>query len=640
MVPTPYILTQEGRITGDDYVISHKDDHESYISGFWKGGEAKEWKGKKEITGQLFIVHVSKEKRGKGEGKRLMEAGIDYMQKKGAEYFVTRPNEASKKILAKLVEEGTIAPEIESSPRSLHVYQIPKSAKPKPTSKLIKGREITLSLANGEQRRGQFAVVELEDVLASHNELSFSSSEGYPLNSKGQNINDRNYSDDKLAQERVRENARNLDPYRMITTSRTPSGSPIVAGEKINGKWIVVSGNNRTMSSKLAAQRFPEKHLRYNKALREEIASFGIDEVALDGFKSPFLVRIDYGFPAFQTQELAKYNQSTMKGKRGIDKTIERSNSLRENPLCATRIPQMIDEYERMSDFYADPRAQKNMLDALLQCHLITEQSIPEYFDSGYFTSAGKDLVESVLAGVILEKQALKASEIDGVKQARQVVVYAIPALIVNSTLSGDANLIKHVNEAILYINEVRSSKLPFDQFINQGALFSETVYHPWSIYLSRLMAQGQRKFKQAIASFNESMKRSSGAALFADQVVTADEAFEAYVIDVIPIKEVQLIRDNEDWLFIGDFGASIVYADRRSKKMNDFIQILHYNKSTGEINELIKEGDKGYKAEYGIALRKAKHRQSQHKKTLGANSKIMLAKAKKRKKLKLLQLT
>ena len=407
---------------------------------------------------------------------------------------------------------------------------------------MVLGKHITLSMPNGEKRRAQFAIVELGEVLASHDEQTFAPSKGYPTNTQGQNINDRNYADDQLAQQRVQDNARNLDPYRLLTTSRTPSGSPIVAGQLLADKWIVVSGNNRTMSTKLAARQFPENYKPYKEALKSELSAFGIKAQMLTKFQQPFLVRIDYDFPAFETRELAKYNQSTMKGKRAVDKTIERSNSLRENPLCKTRIPNILDEYERMSEFFNDRIAQKTMLQALLQCNLITEQSIPEYYDDGYFTNAGKELVESVLAGIILDKAALKAAERDGIKQARRVVVYAMPVLIENSTLEGEANLVRHVNDAILYINTIKSSGLPFDQFINQGAMFEKHKFHPWAIYLSRLMSLGQRRFKAAIKSFNSSIKQSAGAALFADQAVSAQEAFAAYVIDPLPEKEKQLI--------------------------------------------------------------------------------------------------
>ncbi|KGE86432.1 MAG: hypothetical protein ACE362_27405 [Phaeodactylibacter xiamenensis] len=507
----------------------------------------------------------------------------------------------------------------------------------------VLGKKIILSMPNGEKRDARFAIVELDSVLASHNELTFAPTPGYPVNEQRQNVNDRNYEDDAAAQERVRDNARRLDPYRLLTTSRTPSGSPIVAGQQIDGKWIVVSGNNRTMSTKLAASRHPENYKAYVDALCEELEAFGFsttgkteridcqngkliylptgDDFSINNdayqFRQPLLVRIDYGFPAFQTRELAKYNQSTMKGKRAVDKTIERSNSLRENPLCQTRIPAMLDQHERMSDFYADRTAQKQMLEALLQCNIITEQSVPEYYDEGYFTNAGKELVESVLAGVVLEKAALKAAERDGIKQARRVVVYAMPVLVSNSTLPGSANLIPHINDAILYLNEMKASGLPFDQFINQGALFSEKAWPPQAIYLSRLMSQGQRKFKRAIKAFNESVRRNTGAALFSDENVTPEEAFQAYVIDHIPAEEARLIEAYAnapnppksrypDWLFVGNMGGSTVYADRRKRKNDDYLSIAHLNPYNGEVTRLIKPTDKDYSQDYELVYQLA----------------------------------
>ncbi|WP_421948030.1 hypothetical protein [Phaeodactylibacter xiamenensis] len=531
----------------------------------------------------------------------------------------------------------------------------------------VLGKKIILSMPNGEKRDARFAIVELDSVLASHNEQTFAPTPGYPVNEQGQNVNDRNYEDDAAAQERVRDNARRLDPYRLLTTSRTPSGSPIVAGQQIGGKWIVVSGNNRTMSTKLAASRHPENYKAYVGALCEELEAFGFsttdkteridcqngklvylptgDDFSINNdayhFRQPLLVRIDYGFPAFQTQELAKYNQSTMKGKRAVDKTIERSNSLRENPLCQTRIPAMLDQHERMSDFYADRTAQKQMLEALLQCNIITEQSVPEYYDEGYFTNAGKELVESVLAGVVLEKAALKAAERDGIKQARRVVVYAMPVLVSNSTLPGSANLIPHINDAILYLNEMKASGLPFDQFINQGALFSEKEWHPRAVYLSRLMSQGQRKFKRAIKAFNESVRRNTGAALFSDENVTPEEAFQAYVIDHIPAEEARLIEAYAnapnppksrypDWLFVGNMGGSTVYADRRKRKNGDYLSIAHLNPSNGEATRLIKPTDKDYSKDYELVYQLAEEdgAELKPKKPLSEKTKRLLKKA------------
>ena len=127
-------------------------------------------------------------------------------------------------------------------------------------TKLLKGRQIEIILPNGEKHKAQFAIVEMDQILASHNEHTFADTVGYPVDSRGHNVNDRNYHDDKNAQARVVEMARDLEPSILVTTSRTASGTPIISTE-----GIVVSGNNRTMSLKLAASDYPEQYEEYKK---------------------------------------------------------------------------------------------------------------------------------------------------------------------------------------------------------------------------------------------------------------------------------------------------------------------------------------------------------------------------------------
>lgn len=188
------------------------------------------------------------------------------------------------------------------------------------TGHMLYGKKIRIKLANGEERSARFAIVEMKDILPSHNPRTFSSRKGYPLNSSGDNINDRNYTDDLNAQSRVLGYAKELDAIRLVSNSRTASGTPILAGDKFNGKWIVVSGNNRTMSLELAKEDYPEKYQEYVETICEEWGAFGFEtgacaKDAVVGFRQPILVRIDYDFPAFRTSELAKYNQDTKKGK-------------------------------------------------------------------------------------------------------------------------------------------------------------------------------------------------------------------------------------------------------------------------------------------------------------------------------------
>lgn len=448
------------------------------------------------LTYQIFV-----KRNGKNKAERLVEVKSEAAVNKNIQEY-------AKGELIKVLLDGTRR----------------NTKQPQPQNILL-GRKITLELPNGEQHQGQFAIVELDNIKASHNERTFANTVGYPTNKNGDNINDRNYSGDKAAQGQVAEYARNLKPSRLITTSRTPSGTAI-----IDENMIVVSGNNRTMSAKLASEDYPQKWQAYKQFLKEEIDAFGFSDTNIDTFKKPFLVRIDYDFGEYKTANMAKYNQATTKEKRPVDKAVELSNILMEQVSCQTNIPAIFDKFENMSAFYANAAAQKELLTMFLQCNLITEQSKPRYFNEGSFTQNGKDFIEAVLSGIVLDKSAILNADKDGVKRFRKTVVYALPVLMVNKSLQKDS-LIEYVGDAINYQANIVGSGLKFHDYINQGQLFGGSTVDTKAIYINRLMNMGQRIFKVAIGKYNDNRKNSGGGLFGASEQSNADEAFNQYII-------------------------------------------------------------------------------------------------------------
>jgi hypothetical protein len=425
---------------------------------------------------------------------------------------------------------------------------------------ILKGREIQISMPNGEKRNAQFAIVELDNVIASHDEETFHSSRLYPKNSAGNNINDRNYKDDTAAQKAVMDYARELEPERLITTSRTPSGTPIVTKD-----GFVVSGNNRTMSLKLAAKSYPENYKEYVKFLAEEIEAYGfakewgdkllkgeriefrpshIKEVTIDfAFPHPVLVRIDYDFPEYTTQELAKYNKDTKKSERPIDKAIKLSNILIENPRCSDIIAETVGEYETFSEFYANMVSQKRLAKNLLECNLLTDQEMPAYFSDTTFTETGKEFIENLLASLILNRDALLASEQPGVKSIRGKLITALPVLMKNASLP-EGNLKKYFNDAVIFQQKMVASGLSFVDFIRQRNMFGET-YDRKTVYVNRLIDSGKIKFKQAIEGYNTAILRNQGATMFGDKP-TIDEIFNHWIVGNIDETDKKLIKSSD----------------------------------------------------------------------------------------------
>jgi predicted ABC-type ATPase len=426
------------------------------------------------------------------------------------------------------------------------------------TTKLLKGRNIEIILANGEKHKAQFAIAELDEILASHNEHTFADTVGYPQDSRGHNVNDRNYKDDKNAQARVVEMAANLEPSILVTTSRTASGTPI-----ITEPGIVVSGNNRTMSLKLAASDHPEQYLEYKKFLAEEIMSFGFEQligtnlllgspIFVDGssfhdshsitFEKPILVRIDYDFPDYSTFELAKYNKETKKAERPVDKAIKLSHILSDNQGLRDSVANIVGEFETLSDFYASRSEQKHLMDILVEASLITEQEKPAYYspESG-FNPTGKDLVELLLSSLVLQKETLQATEMEGVRKFRATIVTSLPVLVKNDSLK-HGNLVPAINSAIEIAVKIHTSKLSFMDYMAQLDMFAAPPTRKAAI-LYCLLESGRNTFKKAIELYNQSVLENEGTSLFENIQLTPDEIFEKRIAYAIDKKDLEVVE-------------------------------------------------------------------------------------------------
>lgn len=399
------------------------------------------------------------------------------------------------------------------------------------------GKEISLKMPNGESRRAKFAIVDLDNILASHNEKSYGNTIGYPIDANGENVNDRNYTGDVNSQAKIVEFAQNLEPDRLITTSRTPSGTPIIT---IDG--IVVSGNNRTMSLKLAVSDYSDKYFEYVAFLNEEIEAFGMKLSDIDAFNRPILVRIDYDFPAYNALELSKYNKDTKKSERPIDKALKLGKMLESSEKCTSIISGIVGKYETFSEFYSNRNDQKQVKDTLVDCNILTTQEIPSYFGETGFTEQGKELIENLLAGLVLSKDALTASNEGGARIFRQTIITSLPILTANKALP-ENSLNDALNEALIMQSKMSSSKSTFQDYVSQIGMFGEQTSVE-GMYLNRLLASGRNNFKRSIEAYNSSVLENQGESLFGEKP-TKEEIFDAHIKNKIDIKERKVIESS-----------------------------------------------------------------------------------------------
>jgi len=427
-----------------------------------------------------------------------------------------------------MTDVGTIRPEFAANLRGSDEY--------------LRGKYDVMFMPNNERRKVQFVVVPMDDIIASHNELTFASSDGYPTNEDGSNINDRNYTGDKSAQAAVQMYAEDLQPERLIQASRTEEGTPVIS---LDG--YVVSGNNRTMSIKRAAKLHPDKYEAYRRFLVTDALSFGIDadkmRKYIDTVDKPILVRVDYNFPKYKTLELSKYNKDPKKAEASIDQAIKLSQILQSEERCNEIISDIVAQYELPSDLYKNVYDQKRLGKTLVDCNILTQQELTKYIDSktGIFTRTGKEFLEQLLAAMVLKRDALIAADQDGVRNLRNKMITSLPVLIKNKQL-GDDSLIPALNNAIILENNFKRRDLDFANYINQLALFDEGTLDRKAAIINRVLNLGRNKFKKAFEKYNDTLAQNqSGAGMFGD-APDANEAFKGYFESLLEPKELQLI--------------------------------------------------------------------------------------------------
>lgn len=380
---------------------------------------------------------------------------------------------------------------------------------------IVKGRERVLLIGADERRTSLFAIVELDSIIASHNEKSFGTSKDYPLDDKGNNVNDRNYANDKNAQAKVKSVAQNLEPNMIISTSVNPSGTPIISKD-----GIVVSGNNRVMSLKLAKSDYPEVYKNYVKVLKREIDYGGYggrinlyDLAQKNIFESPILVRIDLDFKEYNSAELNKYNVVREKSEKAIDKSVRISKLLQNNEGCKNKLIDLINEQEVVSELYKNISSVARFKSILLECELINENDISALFSKGTLSEQGKLIYRTILLSLVLNEDSLEISQSDGIKVFTKNVVNAILPLIKNKSLS-KGSLIGFVNDSFLIQNDlVNGGFKHLNDYIKQSKLGFEEVKTDYknkkALIINEVVNSGFSKLKNTLIRYNNSMEKN-----------------------------------------------------------------------------------------------------------------------------------
>lgn len=330
------------------------------------------------------------------------------------------------------------------------------------SSRSVAGRKKTVTLPDGSKIKCHYKIVEADAPTASHDETTFAPTKGFPTTEDGKTINDRDYQNDKDAQESVLRIAAGFNSLAL-------DSPPIVTKD-----GIVISGNNRTMSSKLAAKNGTDK--AYLEDLRDMIDEYGLEESDLTGFKNPRLIlEVDEEHKgSYTTEEFAQFNQNTKKTMNNIEKAVKLTKTLNKQKIQS--IASELSEYDTMGELYANAKSCQRFVSKLIAAGIIGDNEKAQYCKSdGTLNDTGKDFVETVLVGSVLNEDNIRKLDSSGGKRIRQKIVRAILPLIENKGNGNEYSFNAELNTAVdiaVTVAKDHETYKTVDDYLAQGSLF------------------------------------------------------------------------------------------------------------------------------------------------------------------------
>ena len=298
----------------------------------------------------------------------------------------------------------------------------------------IKGSANAITLADGQVLTGFYYLVECGTVLPSHNSLNgFAQSEGFPTDTNGHSVNDRDYLSDMDAQKTTRQIADNYDARALQ--------SPVV----VSPDGIVLSGNGRTMAGELAAHNGTDS--AYIGHLNRFCGCYGFTSEQVATFSHPRIVFVIAAHLEYNATTFARFNAQDTKRMNKTEQAIKYGKTVKDDVFG--RILSVINAFETLRDFYACTEAATKCINELRTAGAIDSMSYAEMFDGDTISTTGKETLENVLIGKAFADDPDAARKITAFKSLRKSVVFALSEVVNNISLTNGYSLNNELSQAV-----------------------------------------------------------------------------------------------------------------------------------------------------------------------------------------------
>lgn len=379
------------------------------------------------------------------------------------------------------------------------------------------GTDDVIVLPNGEEVGGNYVLTEAFAPTPSHDtEKGYAKTEGFPIDENGQTVNDRDYEHDKEAQRQVEQKAAAYDQRALQT--------PVV----VSSDGVVLSGNDRTMASQLAARQGTDT--KYNEYLAKHPQKYGFTAEQVAKYSNPRVVFVPTESMPYTASTFAKFNAEEKKTQSKTESAVKAGKTI--TPETVATIAQIIDAHESIAETYADEKAVAAIIRALVDAGTVQENEISRLMDGNLLSGTGENLVESVLLGAVMREDALRCAM--GDKAIRRSIMSALTQLLKNNTY-GEYSLSGEFSDAVVLLYQAKHSGLvkggeSIANYMNQPVLegFGENPLAAATVQMIANTINGTKVngLKNVLSLYNAKaeMAASGQADLFLGDVETKEQ--------------------------------------------------------------------------------------------------------------------
>jgi hypothetical protein len=304
------------------------------------------------------------------------------------------------------------------------------------TAQGVDGFEDSIYLPNGEEVGGVWKLVDAFSVTPSHDPFSFHQSKGFPRAAGGGSANTRDYLNEPESQRHVIDVAGEFDGRALGFDSAVV----------VTKDGVVISGNNRTMSSQLAARKGTDK--KYVEALLKRCRSFGFTPDQVQAFEHPRVV-FEIDSQDYSPEHFEKYNASDKKEQTEEARIVKYSKVVK--PEVLRQIVEVYRKYQfNFGNVYANPTAIGDIMAYLVNGGVISKEAVPKFFDGNKISDSGKQFIREYTLGAVLSERVTRALYGEGMGDLKLKVIDAAPLLLENWS-NGSYAVIEELNKAVEY---------------------------------------------------------------------------------------------------------------------------------------------------------------------------------------------